>query len=323
MLFVVSSILLALGMLPSVRPAGSAYAQAEDAAQIRDLAERLLTNPSYGPYILGTATSTVQLFVGQLPPDMPFTVDTPPGGRIVGSDERRLTGQSAGIDVAIEAPGSPAEILAFYDQALPRAGLSIAPSSTFGGGFQSGAGKRLDTYCMGEDGPWLSLTATQRTNTTSDVRLTITMPAAMQSASQSVGYIVSPCSAITRPGYSYSTPGPSLPRLSGPTGVSMQQIPTSYGPGQSSSAAIATTEMSVAELEAFFAGQIAAAGWNRLTGGSSGPLAWSTWALPDDPDAQGFLYVLEAPGENRKQLVLQVQSSNPTGPGYPTVYYSP
>src|SRR5689334_21674804 len=82
----------------------AAHAQNEDASQIRDLAERLLATPTSS--LTGVA-SVAHLFVGQLPPSMPFDLPVPPGGRIIGSHERSGGGETTGIDIAIEAPGNP------------------------------------------------------------------------------------------------------------------------------------------------------------------------------------------------------------------------
>ncbi len=87
-----------------------------------------------------------------------------------------------------------------------------------------------------------------------------------------------------------------------------------------SSTTFATTSMSAAELERAFAEQLREVGWNRTRGGADGPLAWSTWSLPEGPEWQGFMYVIDAPGENRRQLSLQVQSAtSPNNAAYP--YY--
>ncbi len=307
---------LTSSLLGPVNGPSSTAAQQEDAAQIRDLAERLLTYP-YGTGAGDPARA--QLIVGRLPADFPFPLPMPPGGRLVGSAVRTAGTEMMSIEAAIEAPGTPAQIVTFYDTALPAAGLSLAPTSySGGGGFQSGSAKRSDTFCLGETGPWLTLSAAEQAGSTegrSDVRVSVSMRVATVTPLPTS--YAGPCSTQGA-GYSYgygSAPGRLLPRLSGPTGVPMQTSGMNMGQDYVASSVTATTAMSVSELEAYFAGQLAAAGWARRAGGAEGPAAWSLWALPDEGEWQGFLTVVTAPGENRRRLSLLVESAATGGTG--------
>ena len=49
--------------------------------------------------------------------------------------------------------------------------------------------------------------------------------------------------------------------------------------------------------------QLVAAGWSRIAGTTSGPIALSTWKLPGDGDWRGLLLVNELAGETRSLLV--------------------
>ncbi len=253
----------------------------------------------------------------------------PPGGRVIGSARRLAGSDTANVDVAIAAPGTPAQLLAFYDTALPAAGLYLAPSSYGGsGGFQPGAAKRSDSYCLSEAGPWLHVSAMESSGVQpggeTDVRVSITMrlPGA-QTTPYPITYL-SPCSTEMQSRMAgYGATSRLLPRLSGPPGVPLQSSGMStMGQDYAMSSALATTGMSVTELERFFAEQLVAAGWMLRARGGEGPVAWSTWALPEADDQAGFLYVLEAPGEHRKRLTLQAESaaagSPMTSPMYST-----
>jgi hypothetical protein len=52
--------------------------------------------------------------------------------------------------------------------------------------------------------------------------------------------------------------------------------------------------MAPLELEAYFAKQLEAAGWGRLTGSADETFAWSSWLIPDSGEWRGVLLVLAA-----------------------------
>jgi hypothetical protein len=104
------------------------------------------------------------------------------------------------------------------------------------------------------------------------------------------------------------SPAP-LPALYAPEGVAVQATGFSGGPDHVATEAAAETDRSVAELEAHFAQQLVGAGWLRQDGAAQGPLAWSTWRLPDEGEWSGFLYVLEGPAENERALAVRVESA--------------
>ncbi len=235
--------------------------------------------------------------------------------------------EMTGVEIAIEAPGSPADVLAFYDRALPAAGLTPAPTSSSGsGGFQPASAKRSDMYCLGESGPWLTMSAAEQGDggggvRRSDVRVSVTMRVAAFS-SYPVAY-AGPCSTQQPVGYSsLSTAARLLPRLSGPAGVPMQTGMGQMGLDYATTSAVATTDMSVGQLETYFAEELVTAGWTRLTAGGDGPVAWSLWTLPEEGEWQGFLTAVEAPGVNRRRLSLVVESTG-AGTSVPgPVYFS-
>ena len=94
----------------------------------------------------------------------------------------------------------------------------------------------------------------------------------------------------------------------------MQATGSSMGGPRQQSDAVATTAKGAAELESFFAQQLAAAGWTRVAGGANTPLAFSTWKVPGEGDWQGVLIVIEMPAKDRRSLMLRAES--PTGFGY-------
>jgi hypothetical protein len=63
------------------------------------------------------------------------------------------------------------------------------------------------------------------------------------------------------------------------------------------------------ELAAYFAEQLAGAGWLPRASRLDGPLAWSTWQVPGEGDWQGIRYVLEGPGPDQRSVHLQVATA--------------
>ena len=273
----------------------------EDAALVRELAERLLAPPSFGP--AGDAPR-VRLLAGALPAELPLPLPLPAGGRLIGSAVHsgqggRTDGTVESIEVLLDAPGTPTAVLAFYERALADLGWSPPGGGTRRpGGFQPALQPLSAAFCQSERGPWLNLNVFPRPGGPSDVRVRVELG------------VPKPCFG---PGGPPAPEPPSaamrLPGLSSPAGV--QILAAGFfpaRPGLFASDATAETALGVEALEAYFAEQLTAAGWQRLEGAAQGPLAWSTWAVPGEGDFQGFLYVLAGPGENRRSLHLRVES---------------
>lgn len=294
---------------------------AEDPALLRELVARLLSPPFPGSAGEG---ARVQLFPGALPPDLPLDLPTPPGGRLIGSVVRPSftkgppgPAQGQSITILLDAPGRPREVLSFFGQALEAQGWTDAPHYRPGGGFVPTSVPQQALYCQGENGPFLSALVLPGSAEMNDVRLTLETGGA------------GPCGAPLGPPGVRPGPPPGadlIPALSPPPGVRLlstggsgggfASVSAPPGPGGDqlgfwSSNAIAETEMSVADLEAAFAAQLADAGWTRVDGGAQGPLAWSTWLAPGDEEWHGFLSVIDGPGPNRRSLHVDVASAQP------------
>jgi len=286
-------------------PAASARADSGDeAAALRELAGRFLTQPGAGP---GTPGQSADLLPGQLPADLPLALPLPPGARLVGSVVRRRGGSTLLWDVILDAPGAPVDLLTFYRGQLLALGWTTPPSGPFGGGFLAAAPDTGSaTYC-GKAGspPVLVVTAAPAASGGSDVRIAI--DAANAGA----------CAIAPLP-----VPGPPrltnrLPALTPPPGLTLAQGGSgSYGGERTSSDATALTDRSAGELAAYYGTQLQAAGWTQIASGGGGPFAWSVWNVPGDGGYQGLLSVLEAPGVNRRDLHVQVETApGPANPG--------
>ncbi len=276
-------------------PAASAQS-ADDPAALRALAERLLAQPGG---LQGNDPMTA-LIVGQLPPDLPVALPVPPGDTVVGGVTRRSGAMPVNWEVVLDAPGAPDDLLALYRQAFTDLGwttpLQIGPTGQHGFLTTSIVSTGL-TFCQKSTGPYASVSVTPAMPA-NDVRVRVdTNAGSCGNTGGNDAFI----QAQNR-----------LPALAPPTGVMIQGGGSSGNSnGRFQTTATARTTLSAADLEAGYAGQLAAAGWTRVTGATDGPLAWSTWTVPGDGTDTGFLYVLAPPGASTYELSLQVQPTTP------------
>jgi len=299
-----------LGSPLGLHPLGPvAAAPPAEPDQTQALAERLLS-----PALPGHdgRTQTTRLLVGQWPAGLPLNLPVPPGGHLVGSAIRTADGTVMAVDGVLDVSGAAAaDILAFYERELGPLGWSPAPSPSgpLGpgrGGFQPALdGGSSRSFCKGASGPWISVTVGPRSGTPNDVRVHVDPG--------------QPGPCVTWSGPPPGGPGADLlPPLVAPTGAVVQMQGGNNGPSRATSEATAQTDLSPADLEAHFARQLQAAGWQRLAGGTDGPLAWSSWKVPHDGDWQGLLFVLDGPGPHRRALYARVESAAQPGSGWPT-----
>jgi hypothetical protein len=149
-------------------------------------------------------------------------------------------------------------------------------------------------YRKGEDGPLLMLHATPRDSGTTELHLRVD---------------------FTAPGWSGYPPGRHgrpeamelLPALYPPDGVGMEGGGGGGSDASWSSHATATTTMPVAELESFFAAQLARDGWTRLAGDSGDVTAWSSWKVGAKGDWRAVLIVLASPEGDERWLTVHMQ----------------
>ena len=330
--------IVALGMLADLHPrTRMAHAQQvpadDDPALLRELAERLLIPPYPGPP--GVELPPARLLPGTLPTDqalVALVLPLPPNVRVIGSAVRPTLSGGGGpmapvvsesIEIVLDAADPPAAVLAFYDRAFRARGL-VTPTFDPGGapgGFLPAVDARGPTfYCQSDRGPFVEVAAVARTDRPTDVRLRV---------HDFPGPCSPPPGPPSLPGHPVTGPPPDpLPPLTAPVGVAIFPVGGGGSPFQRTSDAVAVTELSAVDLEAHYARQLAAAGWQRTAGGTSGPLAWSVWQVPEDdagaggagfslaPGArEGFLAVVEGPGATLRTLHVQVTSAGAAGAG--------
>jgi len=287
----------ALGMAASSPRA----VRAQAADPVRELAERLLSTPFGAP---AGQTPTAQLLPGQLPGDLPYAVLQPSGTRVVGSLVRSAAGKNLSEEVVLDVPGDAASVSSAYEQDLAAKGWK-PPANGPGEphGFVSTPPVSNRTFCQSASGPWLSLSVFGKAGAPNDVRFTINSNPGPCASPQARAVPAAVNSAANL-----------IPALHSPDGVSIQMNGGGGGGGRWTSEATATTNQTPGALEGHYAQQLQAAGWTRLAGRDDGALSWSTWKVPGDGDWQGLLYVVQAPGQNRRSLLVRVDSATANGP---------
>lgn len=223
-----------------------------DHDNLLQLAERLLARLYLGP----GRPARLQLFPGQLPPDLPFTPPVPPGARLVGSAGGSLDGGTVRADLLYDLDGDADGALAFYRRASAGQGWSAPPVGGPRGGFMPRQRPVMESFCRGAGGPWYSV-ALSAMDAGTELRLHLETVDAGPCAPRPVA---APPNAE------------ALPPLYPPEGVALRMLGGSGGLDRWSSEAIAETGQSVAALEAHFARQLAAAGWVRTAGDAGGPV---------------------------------------------------
>lgn len=279
------------GGAPQAAPSGT-----ED--EYRALAQRLLAPPFPNP---DGSVSTLTLYPAALPPSQAEPIPVPPGAKLIGSTVR-TRGSTSSVSAVLDVPGDASAVTDFYTRELAAKGFGPSanrPGGT-GGGFVSTFGPANTLmFCKSTTGPTFNVTVWPRPGSPNDVRVNYEPPNPQQSG----GY--GPCNPPPAGG-----PGAGmdrLPRLQPPDGVVLQQSSGGGGGNRQASEATATTARSPRELEAHFAQQLAAAGWTKTGSGADTTLAWSTWKVPGDGAWQGTLIVYEAPGKDRRGLLLRAE----------------
>ncbi|HEY3115825.1 MAG TPA: hypothetical protein VGK54_03710 [Chloroflexota bacterium] len=279
------------------------------ADEVRELAERMMGPLPLGP---GAQPITAHLLVGSIPMGLPVGIATPSGGRLLGSMARYSGETLVGATALLDVPGSPAQLLAFYDEDLAAQGWTSAGSPPTG--LQPTLVSVTQSYCRGDDpaSPSVNVTLVPRLGGRYDVRF-------------AEDTLFSVCGRFQQ-----FPPGlfRLLPPLYPPTGVELMpsnpQQPLGGGkPALQTSQGILVSSMDIADVERHFGEQLQSAGWSRIDGGVAGPAAWSTWSIPVEGQWLGLFFVLDGPGPDQRTIQVQVATASapPSVASFPPVAF--
>ena len=268
--------------------------ETERERQLHQLASRLLTWPDpEGP-------ASVDLIPVGYPVDLPPELVDLTDLRLLGSVVRRRAGILVGAEMVFEGPGEPQTVVSNYEAALVRLGWERIeqPQPPGGGGFDVHGFGQMTLLANKPKSAIVFLHGTDREEGGSELRVRYD-PVHAPEMLMNIGRAMRHEETI-------------LPRLKPPPGVRLRPEGTGGGGGRWKSDARAQTEMVPMELQAFFARQLEAAGWGRMTGSADDTFAWSSWLIPDSGKWRGVLLVL-APFPGRRQLSLSAELIQPGG----------
>ncbi len=244
-------------------------------------------------------TNNPQLFVGQLPTNLPFELPIPEGSRIIGS----LARSAAHLTIVLDVPLPPGQALAFYMERLQAAGWAEPeqpPGIMQVGGFVHSRLQALShsmLFCKGPRGPSLHFFALAEQNGITDVRLDLNLDERESPCGQAARMRRQ---RMHRPGFEELIP-PLVP----PAGA--RQMGGGGGGSSDSwySSATLEADSDLAALAAHYAGQLAQGGWTRTDEGTAGPAAWHTWTFQDEDKEPwyGMFFMLKLPGKEREYFL--------------------
>jgi hypothetical protein len=310
--FVFVAVIAAAGAIAAydnVRPSGQragsqgASSSSQSGDPLAELAGRLLLPPYMKSQ--DNATYELRLYPGQLPPDPKIDLPQPPGARLIGTALRLRNGAPASLDAVLDVPASTRDVAGLFEQELTKLGWTTAPnrSQPQSGGFVPSGMNVSRIYCRGEQPPWYSVSVVELPSAPFDVRAHIDF---VNPSLSFGGSYAGPCSTQQQQmpmGGGLN----KLPTLRAPDGVVLRGgMGGGGGMDRQTSDAGAVSKLSVSDIESAFAQQLVAAGWTRLAGSASGPVAWSTWKLPGDGDWRGLLLINET-GADRRSLTVRAE----------------
>ena len=254
-----------------------------DEAAVREFIRRW-----FSPGTFGSPDQDSTIWIGQLPAEPALPLPIPEGARVIGS----MQGPYTALEVLLDVDGPFSEVREFYQETLKADGWTAAESGSAGGGFVE-MPLEVDSFCLDEDDAYLSLSGREIEGGTTDVRLSLTMPAEY-----------TPCDGQSagQPPDLYRL----LPALSAPSGTEMLSAGGGSSSGYAEASADLRSSLSPAELLEHYNEQLTAAGWNSLSSESTQTFAWSSWAVPETDGQQwnGMLLILSTPPETDESYAL-------------------
>jgi hypothetical protein len=270
-----------------------ALPETERERQVRQLAARLLTWPDpEGPV-------SVDLIPVGYPDDFPPELVDLTDLRFLGSVVRRRAGTLVGVEIVFEGSGQPEAVISSYETSLLSLGWErLDQPRPMSGGFQFRGFGQTTLLVDKAKSASIFIQAMDREEGGTELRVRYHPEGAQET--------------ITNMGGDMRHEESIIPNLKPPPGVYFHPEGMGGGGGRWKSDARAQTEMAPMELEAYFAKQLEAAGWGRLTGSADEAFAWSSWLIPDSGEWRGVLLVVAAfPGV--RKLSVQAERISPGG----------
>lgn len=265
----------------------------DDIDILRALAIRLTIHPFPGQQ----SPADVQLFVGKLPPALPFSLPVPEGSRLLGG----IVSPRQETTVILQTDLSPDAAVAFYRERLIAEGWTEPER---GGSRESGFVASMTemrhraTFCRSDREPPLIVFAFDEAGGRSGLRLTI------PSEQSPFGHGCRRQRRGGSPDFMQSI----LPPLVGPLNTSQQPHGGGGSPDRVHSDAELIGDLDLAALPGHYYPQIEQAGWTQQEAGENGPVIWSTWTFEIDGEPwRGNFYVLQRPDLPR-HFMLHIQA---------------
>ncbi len=237
-----------------------------DEASLRELVAYLTRE-------LGPQPPQTTVYVGALPPDLPFELPVPEDTRVVGSVRTVREAYPTTVQAILTGSLPPEAVIAFYSEALSGERWSPAQQPSPGGGFVQAAFSQA-MFCHAE-GSVVNISAHGLSEGQADIRLYVqsarTLPVCDEGGPE-------------RP---LADAFALLPPLRAPEGVRLREGGGGGGGGplgqrSASTQAVLITDIAPADLIELYNAQLIEAGWQHVTTESGNGFAWSGWSLADE-----------------------------------------
>ncbi len=209
------------------------------------------------------------------------------------------SGRPTLIEAVLDSDRNPASILAACETDLAERGWRIyqTPGPVHGGFAASrlAEGRILRAGDAGAHSHDRGHRARRRPSTDVRMRLDWDMPRQMSSGRD----------------FGASSGAERMPLLRAPSNVRFEALGAGGSTGRWTSDARVFTDRTVADLEAHFAQQLAAAGWQRVAGDADDVVGWSSWQVPGEGSWRGLLLVLAAFRADERSLTMRIEQDRP------------
>ncbi len=275
------------------------YGDERNLSRLKDLAERLLDYSHHAD----TDSDGPQLFLGELPTDLPADIPVPEGMVLLGGLRQEIPWRGeTDAQVILETEADPEGVYAAFREHLAGSEWSEKrwPPAERGGFVSPGPMPRFLVFCLSPRGPALTVGAYRRGGAgTTEVRLSLEGPR-----------LHSPCSDDhDRHGYEGRS---VIPALFPPEGAAQLTGGGGSGSDSEESRAYLRTGMPPAAIVGHYSAQLEEAGWSRAGGGEEGPTAWSGWTFEDAGEVWvGAFVAMSPPGPSEVRFVQASASAVP------------